>query len=80
VTLALASLRVLNPLRAVLLVTAQMGGALFAAYIFNLMYPMPLNVQTTLGGGVTIGQGLLIEALCTAELVFPKIMLVKEKH
>jgi aquaporin related protein len=44
------------------------------------MYPMPLNVQTTLGGGVTIGQGLLIEALCTAELVFPKIMLAKEKH
>lgn len=44
------------------------------------MYPTPLNVQTTLGEGVTIAQGLFIEAVCTAELVFTIIMLAKEKH
>jgi len=44
------------------------------------MYPTPLNVQTKLGDGVTIAQGIFIEALCTAELVFTIIMLAKEKH
>jgi aquaporin related protein len=37
-------------------------------------------VQTTLGAGTTIAQGVWIEALCTAELVFTIIMLAKEKH
>jgi aquaporin related protein len=67
-------------IRAVLLVAAQIGGACFAAYLVKVMYPTPLNVQTTLGGGVTIAQGLFIEAVCTAELVFTIIMLAKEKH
>jgi aquaporin related protein len=57
-----------------------MGGACFAAYLVKVMYPTPLQVQTTLGEGVTIAQGLFIEALCTAELVFTIIMLAKEKH
>jgi aquaporin related protein len=61
-------------------VAAQMGGACFAAYLVKVMYPTPLNVQTTLGGGVTIAQGLFIEELCTAELLFTIIMLAKEKH
>jgi len=80
VTLALFLLRALNPLRAALLVFAQMGGACFAAYLVKVMYPTPLNVQTKLGDGVTIAQGLFIEAMCTAQLVFTIIMLAKEKH
>jgi len=44
------------------------------------MFPTPFNVQTTLGGGTSVAQGIFIEALCTAELVFTIIMLAKEKH
>lgn len=44
------------------------------------MFPSGLNVQTSLGGGTTIAQGVWIEALCTAGLVFTIIMLAKEKH
>lgn len=76
----MALLKALHPLRAVLLLVAQMSGACFAAYLVKVVYPTPLNVQTTLGGGVSIAQGLFIEAICTAELVFTIIMLAKEKH
>jgi aquaporin related protein len=44
------------------------------------MFPSPFNLQTTLGPGTTIAQGVWIEALCTALLVFTIIMLAKEKH
>jgi aquaporin related protein len=44
------------------------------------MFPTPFSVQTTLGGGTSVAQGLFIEALCTTELVFTIIMLAKEKH
>jgi aquaporin related protein len=45
-----------------------------------VIFPTPFNVQTTLGGGTSIAQGIWIEALCTAELVFTIVMLAKEKH
>lgn len=39
-----------------------------------------MNVNTTLGGGTTIVQGLFIEMFLTAELVFVIFMLAAEKH
>lgn len=50
------------------------------------MFPTPFAVNTTLlpgnstTRGTSIAQGLFIEAVCTAELVFTIIMLAKEKH
>lgn len=44
------------------------------------MFPTAFNVQTTLGGGTSLAQGIFIEAMCTAELVFTIVMLAKEKH
>jgi aquaporin related protein len=44
------------------------------------MFPTPFKVQTTLAGGTTIAQGLWIEAMCTAMLVFTIVMLAVEKH
>ncbi|KAG9252415.1 aquaporin-like protein [Emericellopsis atlantica] len=38
------------------------------------------NVRTTLGGGASLVQGVFIEAILTAELVFTIFMLAKEKH
>ena len=44
------------------------------------MFPTPLNVRTTLSEGTSLAQGVFIEALMTAELVFTILMLAKEKH
>lgn len=44
------------------------------------MFPTPLNVRTTLSEGTSLTQGVFIEALMTAELVFTILMLAKEKH
>lgn len=80
VTLALTLTGDLDPLRAVLLFITQISGACFAAYLDSVIFPSPFNIQTTLGAGTTVAQGVWIEALCTAELVFTIIMLAKEKH
>lgn len=66
--------------RAIFLFCAQIGGACFAAYIVKVLFPTPFNVQVTLSRETTIAQGIFIEAICTAELVFTIIMLAKEKH
>lgn len=44
------------------------------------LFPITLDVQTTLKDGVSIPRGLLIEAVLTAELVFTILVLAKEKH
>lgn len=80
VTLALTITGDVAPIRAVLLVMSQLSGSCFAAYLVSVMFPSPFNVQTTLGDGTTVAQGVFIEAICTAELVFTIIMLAKEKH
>jgi aquaporin related protein len=80
VTLALTLTGDLDPLRAALLLITQISGACFAAYLVSVIFPSPFNVQTTLGTETTVTQGVWIEALCTAELVFTIIMLAKEKH
>jgi len=80
VTLALTLTGDVQPIRAVLLLIAQITGSCFAAYLVKVMLPSPFNVQTTLGDGTTLAQGVFIEAVCTAELVFTIIMLAKEKH
>ncbi|KAG0645401.1 Aquaporin-1 [Hyphodiscus hymeniophilus] len=80
VTLAVALIGAIGPLRAVLLFCAQMTGACFAAYLVEVMFPTPFKVQTTLQYGTTVAQGVWIEALCTAMLVFTIIMLAVEKH
>lgn len=44
------------------------------------MFPTPLNVSTSLGDGVSLAQGVFIEAVLTFELVFTIFMLAAEKH
>ena len=44
------------------------------------LFPTKLNVRTTLAGGASLVQGVFIEAILTAELVFTIFMLAKEKH
>ena len=69
----------LPALRGVLLFPAQMAGGMVAAGLCSAMFPGPLVVETTLGPGVSIAQGVFIEMFLTAELVFTVLMLAAEK-
>jgi aquaporin related protein len=66
--------------RGALLFVVQLLGGMTAAALIAAMLPGELSVQTTLGGGTSIAQGLFIEMFLTAELVFTIFMLAAEKH
>lgn len=66
--------------RSILLIFSQILGGVAAAGLVQVLFPGSLNVQTSLGGGTTIVQGLFIEMFLTAELVFTIFMLAAEKH
>ena len=66
--------------RAILLFIAQLLGAIIAAYVVQALFTGKLNVSTTLSNTTTIAQGVIIEMLLTAQLVFTIFMLAAEKH
>ena len=80
VNFALCLVGALTWIRGGLLFIAQMIGALLAASIVSALFPGDLGVNTTLGTGATITQGLFIEAFATFELVLVIFMLAAEKH
>ena len=65
--------------RGLLLFPAQLLGGIVAAALVSCMFPTPLLVETNLGGGTSIAQGLFIEAILTAELLLTILMLAAEK-
>jgi len=80
VTLAMLLVRAITPKRAVWLFTAQMLGSMLASVIVLYLLPQRFNVKTTLSNGTTLVQGVFIEAILTAQLVFTIFMLAMEKH
>ncbi len=66
--------------RGMLLFVAQMAGAIVGAYVVQALFTGALNVSTTLATTTTIPQGVIIEMLLTALLVFTIFMLAAEKH
>ncbi|OJD14346.1 hypothetical protein AJ78_05311 [Emergomyces pasteurianus Ep9510] len=80
VTLALLLLGGIHPLRAVLVIVAQLLGGIAAAGVASALFPIPLTIGTRLGRGTSIAQGLFIEMFLTALLVIAIIMLAVEKH
>lgn len=80
VALALFLVGGLSPVRLVVVVIAQFLGGLAAAGVVSALFPGPMIVATTLGGGANIAQGLFIEMFLTAQLVFVIIMVAVEKH
>ena len=66
--------------RAALLVGAQIAGSIFASFLVQVLFSTEFNVRTTLSPGTSLVQGVFIEAILTAELVFTIFMLAKEKH
>lgn len=67
-------------MRSGLIFLAQIAGGICAAAVVSCLFPGPLSVETTLGGGTSISQGLFIEMFLTAQLVFVIIMLAVVKH
>ncbi|KAH8694686.1 aquaporin-like protein [Ilyonectria robusta] len=80
VTLAMVLVKGVSVTRGICLFVAQMLGAMLASVVVLFLFPETFNVRTTLGGGASLVQGVFIEAILTAELVFAIFMLAKEKH
>jgi aquaporin rerated protein, other eukaryote len=80
VTLAMWLTGAVPVARAVCLLCAQIAGSIAASALVLVQFPTALNVRTTLAGNTSIVQGVFIEAVLTAELVFTILMLAKEKH
>lgn len=66
--------------RVAILCVVQTVGTIAAAYMVSAIFPANLNVGTALHPGVSVGQGVVIEMLLTAQLVFTIFMLAAEKH
>ena len=79
-TLALWLVGGLPTVRSLLVVVSQLVAGIAAAGIASALFPGDLNVDTTLGGGTSIVQGLFIEMFLTAQLVLAIIMLAVVKH
>ena len=80
VTFAMMLCRAISPVRATLLLVAQIAGSIFSSFLVSVMFPTSFNVRTTLSPDTNIIRGVFIEAILTAELVFTIFMLAKEKH
>lgn len=82
ITLSLWLIGGLTALRAILLCVAQIAGGIAGAGLVQVITPMGGvgNTITTLSPGMNYPQGLFLEALLTALLVFTVLMLAAEKH
>ncbi|KAK8131648.1 hypothetical protein PG984_008086 [Apiospora sp. TS-2023a] len=80
VTLALWAVRAVSAKRAIVLFLSQIVGSITASALVLALFPTQFNVRTTLSEGTSLPQGVFIEAIMTAELVFTILMLAKEKH
>ncbi|KAH7041349.1 aquaporin-like protein, partial [Microdochium trichocladiopsis] len=86
VTLGLALVGVVTPLRAVLVACSQVLGGIAAAAVVQGLTPGKLNVNTKLLAtandvvGMDLARGLFMEMFMTAQLVFTVFMLAAEKH
>ncbi|KAF2161035.1 hypothetical protein M409DRAFT_70101 [Zasmidium cellare ATCC 36951] len=80
VTLGMVMTKTINYIRGFLLFAAQITGAIFASFLVQVMFPTDFNVRTTLADDTSVTQGVFIEMVLTAQLVFTVFMLAKEKH
>jgi aquaporin related protein len=80
VTFAMLLTRSIGWVKFFLLLVAQLAGGIFSSFLVKVLFPTPLNVRTTLSADTSLAQGVFIEAVLTAELVFTIFMLAKEKH
>jgi aquaporin related protein len=70
VTVGMCLIGALPWFRGFLLFVVQILGGISASALVSCMFPGDLNIETSLGGGTSITQGLFIEMMLTAQLVF----------
>jgi len=80
VTLGMCLIGAMSWFRGLLIVISQIAGAISSAGIVSVLFPGPLVIGTSLGGGTKVVQGVFIEMFLTAQLVFTIFMLAAEKH
>ena len=80
VTLGMMIVGAVTYIRGALLIVSQILGGICAAAVISAILPGPLAVSTTLGGGISVVQGLFLEMFLTAQLVFTIFLLACEKH
>lgn len=80
VSLAMVLSGAMTIVRGTLVVLSQIIGGIAAAAVIDGLLPGPLSVGTSLGGDISIVQGLFLEMFLTAQLVFTIFMLAGEKH
>jgi aquaporin related protein len=66
--------------RCAVLTVTQFIATIIAAYMVAALFNGGLHVSTELGGDTTVAQGVLIEMILTAQLIFTIFMLATEKH
>lgn len=80
VTLGLALVGAVTPIRALLIFPTQMVAGICAAAVADGLLPGPLTVGDQLQNGTNTAQGLFIEMFLTAQLVLTVFFLAVEKH
>lgn len=80
VSLTLALVRAIPPVRAVLLMITQIVAGIAAAAAVSAMTPGPIAFNNALGGGASRSQGLFIEMFATALLCTTVLFMAVEKH
>ncbi|GAA5882135.1 hypothetical protein JCM16303_005620 [Sporobolomyces ruberrimus] len=80
VSLSLYLAGALQPLRAILLVVAQLAGGIAGSAIVYALLPGSFNVQTTLSANTSIVRGVFIEMFLTAMLLMAILFLAAEKN
>jgi aquaporin related protein len=66
--------------RCAVLTVTQFVATIAAAYMVDALFNGGLHVSTELGGSTSVAQGVLIEMILTAQLIFTIFMLAAEKH
>ncbi|KND89365.1 Aquaporin-1 [Tolypocladium ophioglossoides CBS 100239] len=80
VTLGLALVGAVKPLRAIMVFVTQLVAAIAAAAVVDGLIPGPLTVANKLSNGTNIPQGLFLEMFLTSQLVLTVYFLAVEKH
>lgn len=66
--------------RCAILIATQTAASITGTYVVAALFNGGLHTETTLGNGTSPAQGVVIEMLLTAQLIFTVFMLAAEKH
>ncbi|PBP23414.1 aquaporin-like protein [Diplocarpon rosae] len=80
ISLGMALIGAITWARCAILCVAQTAATIIASYVVYALFNGGLNAGTTLGGGTSPAQGVVIEMLLTAQLAFVIFMLAAEHH